>query len=165
MKKIVPLLMLLLVCSCKKSAVSDTPKVDSAKIIDSINAVRTKINDSILSHNRFRDWAGEHSLTHDMIPGKGHVQFSKIGRDTYKITGKITHGKDYMAIDGTGEIRSERHLSFNGTIKQSLQANNAGKIDVRSGRKTFLTKDGGKSFRLQESLNGSGLADQIYIKF
>lgn len=165
MKKILPVLVLLLVVACKKSTVSDTPKIDSAKIIDSINAARTKINDSILSHNRFRNWEGEHSITHDMIPGKGQVRFSKLGRDEYKINGKIAHGKDYMIIDGTGEMRSEKYLSFNGVIKQSLQANDNGKIDVRSGRKTFLTKDGGKSFRLQESLNGSGFADQIYIKF
>lgn len=159
------MVILLSVISCKKSAETITPKIDSAKIIDSINAARTKINDSILSHHRFQNLEGAHSLTHDMIPGKGRIKFVKIGRDEYKISGEIKNAKDYMRIEGTGAMHSERNFSFVGTIKQSLQDNDNGKLDVRSGRKTFLSKDGGKSFRLQQSINSSGFSDQIYIKF
>lgn len=166
MKKFLLFSVLFLILSCKKYAETNIPKADSTKIIDSINAVRTRINDSILSHHRFRDWEGTHILIHDMISGKGKITFSKIGRDEYNISGEDRNGQDFVKIKGIGRMISEKHLSFDGTIKQSLQDNDNGKLDVRKGNnKTFLTKDGGKTFRLQESLNSSGFVDHIDIKF
>jgi len=165
MKKLLPVLVFLSAISCKKSAETNISKVDSSKIIDSINVARTKINDSIRSTDRFENWEGSHTFTHDMIKGSSKVNFIKIGRDEYKIKGESRNGSNYMIIDGTAEMRSGKHLSFEGTIKQSISENDNGKIDVRSGRKTFLSKDGGKTFRLQQSLNSSGFSDQIIIKF
>ena len=165
MKKLFPVLILISVISCKKSSGANISKIDSTKIIDSINLARTKINDSILSHDRFKDWEGTHALTHDMISGKGNLSFKKIGRDEYKISGENKSGSNFVKIEGTGEMRSDKHLSFEGTIKQSISDNDNGKIDTRSGRKTFLSKDGGKTFRLQQSINSSGFSDQIIIKF
>lgn len=165
MKNILTVIILLSIVACKKSSESVTSKADSVKIIDSINAARTKINDSILSHNRFRDWDGTHILTHDMIAGKGKISFTKTGRDEYQIKGEIRNGKNYLTIEGTGDMLSERHLSFEGTIRQSIRENDNGKTDIRKGRLTFLTKDGGKPFRLQQSVNSSGFSDEIYIKF
>jgi uncharacterized protein YcfL len=47
------------IVSCsKKEATSTSDKTDSTKIIDSINAARTKINDSIKSKNHFKDFSG-----------------------------------------------------------------------------------------------------------
>lgn len=165
MKRSIYVLVLLALVGCKKSSETDVKKLDSAKIIDSINLVRTKINDSIMSHSRFQNWEGSHSITHDMISGSGKLQFTKIGRDEYKISGENKKGNNYISIEGTGEMRSAKHLSFNGTIKQSIADNDNGKVDVRSGRKTFLSKDGGKTYRLQQSINNSGFSDQIIIKF
>ena len=130
---------------------NNVSKVDSAKIIDSINLARTKINDSILSKDRFKNWEGTHTLTHDMITGSGKINFTKVGRDEYKISGEIKNGNNYLKINGNGEMRSDKNLSFEGTIKQSISDNDSGKVDTRSGRKTFLSKDGGKTFKLQQS--------------
>ena len=88
MKNLLPIVILLSIFSCKKSEETNSPKVDSTKIIDSINTARTKINDSILSSRAFKDLSGTHILTHDMIAGNGKISFTKIGQDEYKISGE-----------------------------------------------------------------------------
>ncbi|MCD9854880.1 hypothetical protein LUD75_09200 [Epilithonimonas sp. JDS] len=165
MKNFLPILILISVISCKKSAEADVSKVDSAKIIDSINLARTKINDSILASRSFKNLEGTHSLTHDMLKGTGKITLKKIGQDEYQISGKQSDGKQYLTIDGTARMTSSKNLKFEGDIKQSISDNDNGKMDVRSGKRNFSTTDGGKTFKLHESLNSSGFADKIIIKF
>lgn len=164
MKIFFPFLILLSIISCKKSAETNVSKVDSSKIIDSINVSRTKINDSILASRSFKNLEGTHSLTHDMLTGTGKITFKKIGQDEYEVSGKQVSGKQFLTIDGTARMTSSKNLKFEGNIKQSISDNDSGKLDVRTGKRNFSTKDAGKTFRLQQSLNSSGFADQIIIK-
>ena len=156
--------MLLSIVSCKKSTETVAPKVDSVKIIDSINSVRTKINDSILSSRAYKDLSGTHSLTHDQVNGSGKITFTKIGQDEYKISGENKSGSNFVKIQGNARMTSPKNLKFDGTITQSISDYDNGKLDVRKGKKNFSTKDGGKTFRLYESVNNTGFADKIMIK-
>lgn len=164
MKNFLPLLILVSVISCKKSAETNVSKVDSSTIIDSINLARTKINDSILASRSYKDLEGTHSLSHDMLKGTGKITFKKIGQDEYQISGKQADGKQYLTIEGTARMTSPKNLKFEGNIKQSISDNDNGKLDVRSGKRNFSTKDDAKTFKLHESLNSSGFADKIIIK-
>lgn len=164
MKKLFPILTLLLIISCKKTEEINFSKVDSAKIIDSINVARTKINDSILASRAFKDLSGTHSLTHDMIAGNGKISFAKTGEDQYKISGENKAGSNFVKIEGTAKVTSSKNLKFNGKISQSISDYNDGKLDVRNGTRNFSTKDGGKTFKLHESVNQAGFADDIIIK-
>ena len=164
MRKLFPIVILLSIVACKKSENTNISKVDSSKIVDSINKARTKINDSILASRSFKNLEGTHSLTHDMLKGKGKINFKKIGQDKYEISGKQADGKQFLSIDGTARMTSPKNLKFEGNIKQSISENDSGKLDVRSGKRNFSTKDGGKTFKLHESVNSSGFSDQIIIK-
>ncbi len=164
MKKLFPILTLLLIISCKKTEETNSPKVDSTKIIDSINVARTKINDSILGSRAFKDLSGTHSLTHDMIAGNGKISFTKTSQDEYKISGENKAGSNFVKIEGTARMTSPKNLKFEGKITQSISDYNDGKLDVRNGTKNFSTKDGGKTFKLHESVNQAGFADDIIIK-
>lgn len=157
-----------LLISCSKKEATSTPtKTDSTKIVDSINAARTKINDSIKSQNRFRDFNGKHIFTHNLINKKGSINFTKVEgeRDRYKVSGEIRSGKDYVTIDGTANVVSDKHVNFSGTLTQSISENDNGKPYVRNKPKTFMSKDGGKIYRLQDMVNGSGFVDYIDIHF
>ena len=164
-KKLALLIAAISIVSCKKSENINNSKIDSVKIIDSINTARTKINDSILSHPRFKDWEGSHTFKHDGINGNGKITFKTIGRDEYEMNGEVRNGKNYITISGIGTMRSDKHLSFEGEMKQSLQDVDNGKLDIRKGVKTFLTKDGGETFRLQQKVNSAGFVDFIDIKY
>ncbi|SMP26962.1 hypothetical protein [Chryseobacterium profundimaris] len=156
------------VVSCsKKEATSVSDKTDSTKIVDSINAARTKINDSIKSKNQFKDFSGSHKLTHNSIKGSGTISFEKIDgeRDHYNISGQIKSGKDALEIKGFMAVVSDKHMNFTGTISQSISGNENGKTDLRKGTKTFMSKDEGKTYRLQDMVNGSGFVDYIDIHF
>jgi hypothetical protein len=156
------------IVSCsKKEATSTTGKTDSIKIIDSINAARTKINDSIRSTNHFKDFSGPHKLTHNSIKGSGIILFEKIDgeRDHYNISGELKSGKNFLEIKGFMAVVSDKHMNFTGTISQSISGNENGKTDLRKGTKTFMSKDGGKTYRLQNMVNGSGFVDYIDIHF
>jgi len=63
------------------------------------------------------------------------------------------------------KVVSDKHMNFTGSISQSISENENGKIDIRKGTKTFLSKDGGKTWRLQDMVNGSGFVDYIDIHF
>lgn len=164
MKNLLPIVILLSIFSCKKSAETTTQKVDGVKIIDSINTARTKINDSILSSRAFKDLSGTHTLTHDQVNGSGKISFTKIGQDEYKISGENKSGSNFVKIEGTARMTSPKNLKFDGTITQSISDYDNGKLDVRKGKKNFSTKDGGKTFKLYESVNNAGFADKIMIK-
>ena len=160
-----------LIISCSKKETQPTQnQTDSTKIIDSINAARTKINDSIKaknSENRFKDFSGSHKFTHNSIKNNGSVNFKKIDgeADHYDVSGDIKSGKDYVHIQGFMAIVSEKHMNFTGSVSESISENENGKLYVRQGTKTFLSKDGGKTWRLQDMVNGSGFVDYIDIHF
>jgi len=164
MRKLIPAIVLLSLVSCKKSEETTTPNVDSVKIIDSINTARTKINDSILSSRAFKDLSGTHTLTHDQVNGAGKITFTKIGSDEYKISGENKSGSNFVKIEGTARMTSPKNLKFDGSITQSISDYDNGKLDLRKGKRNFSTKDGGKTFKLYESVNNVGFGDKIWIK-
>ncbi|MGO4707953.1 hypothetical protein AB4Y90_02320 [Chryseobacterium sp. 2TAF14] len=159
-------------CS-KKETTENNNKVDSIKIVDSINAVRTKINDSIKiknSENRFRDFSGSHKFIYqnDSSPQYvGSVKFTKIEgeRDNYNVAGSIKSGNHSVNIEGFMQVVTKRHMNFTGEITQKIPENDNGKPYTRKGTKTFMSKDGGKSYRLQDMVNGSGFVDYIDIQY
>lgn len=170
MKNIVGILLSsILVFSCTKKASENAhSKSNQEMVTDSINAARTKINDSIKilnDKNRFKDFSGEHQISHNLINNKGSIVFKKIGRDEYDIPGEVKSGKDQIKIAGTGILVSKKHLNFTGTITQNIAQNDNGKSYTRKGTKTFLSKDGGKTWRLQDMVNSSGFIDYIDITF
>lgn len=163
-----------LIISCSKKETQSTQKqTDSTKIIDSINAARTKINDSIKaknSENRFKDFNGTHQFTYqnDSSPKySGTVDFKQVDgeRDHYTLSGNIKSGKNSVQIKGFMAVVSDKHMNFTGEITQSISDNDNGKPYTRKGTKTFMSKDGGKTWRLQNMVNGSGFVDYIDIHF
>ncbi|WP_370897588.1 hypothetical protein [Chryseobacterium gossypii] len=162
---------ILLIISCSQKDTRPTPaRPDSIKIIDSINALRMKMNDSIRaknSENHFRDFSGDHKFTHNSIKNSGSVNFKKIDgeRDRYEVSGNIQSGKDHVDLKGYMKIISDRHMNFTGEIYESISENDHGKPYVRKGTKTFMSKDGGRTYRLQDMVNGSGFVNYIDIHF
>jgi len=162
----------LLSCSKKETTVTDN-KQDSTKIMDSINAARTKINDSIMakkSENHFKDFSGSHKFTYrnDTSPEyAGSVKFDKIEgeRDNYNVSGSITSGNNSVTIKGFVQVVSKKHMNFTGEITQKIAENNNGKPYSRKGTKTFMSKDGGKTYRLQDMVNSEGFVDYIDIQY
>lgn len=164
----------ILTLSCSKKESQKTPeKSDSTKITHSINAQRTKINDSIKainSTNRFRDFSGSHKFVYqnDSSPKySGSVNFKKIEgeRDNYTLSGDIKSGKNSITLRGFVQVVTAKHMNFTGEITQSISDNDNGKPYTRKGTKTFMSKDGGKTYRLQDMVNGSGFVDYIDIHF
>lgn len=160
--------------SCaKKESQKTENNTDSTKIVDSINAARTKINDSIKglnSKNRFKDFSGNHKFTYqnDQSSKKsGSIDFKKIDgeRDNYTVTGNIKFGQNSVILKGFAQVVSAKHMNFTGEITQSIAENDNGKTYTRRGTKTFMSKDGGKTWRLQDMVNGSGFVDYIDIHF
>ena len=167
MKKIFLLLALSMLISCNKDGQNSKKIViDSARIIDSINMVRTKHNDSIkilTSKNILRDLSGKHKFTHNSISNNGSVDFKNIGRDLYEISGSAKSGKNYVKIEGELKMVSEEYLNFTGKITQSISENDNGKVDVRTKKTSFAKKGNDKYWRLQNRLNSSGFVDYIDI--
>jgi len=166
-------LIVAVVVSCsKKEASSHIGKTDSEKV-DSINAARTRYNDSIKilnSSNRFKDFSGSHRLSYESEgynKMSGTVNFDKITgeRDSYHISGNIQAGKNSLKMNGSVKIVSPKHMNFTGEITQKISDNDNGKPYIRKGKKTFMSKDGGKTYRLQDMVNGSGFVDYIDIHF
>lgn len=164
----------ILTFSCSKKESQKTPKKsDSTKITDSINAERTKINDSIKalnSTNRFKDFSGSHKFVYQndsSLKYSGSVNFTKIEgeRDNYNVSGNIKSGKNSVNLKGFVQVVTAKHMNFTGEITQSISDNDNGKPYTRKGTKTFMSKDGGKTYRLQDMVNGSGFVDYIDIQF
>lgn len=157
--------------SCSKKETTEVnSKVDSTKIVDSINAARTKLNDSIKSQNRFKDFSGSHKFLYqnDSSPKySGSVNFTKIEgeRDNYDVSGSIKSGNNSVDIKGFIQVVSAKHMNFTGEITQKIPENDNGKPYTRKGTKTFASKDGGKTYRLQDMVNGSGFVDYIDIQY
>lgn len=168
MKNFILIISGILLSSCSKQEnQSVRTKSDSTKIIESINVVRTKINDSIrLKNNRniFRDLSGNHQLTFTSDENgsiKGNVNFENTGRDAYIISGTGKSGKNTLSIQGNIHRVSEKHLNFDGKIVQNINGN----FYTRTKKTTFLDEGKGKFWRLQDKINGSGFVDYIDIWF
>ena len=152
-------------CSKKESGFSQT-KSDSTKIIESINVVRMKINDSIRlknNQNIFADLSGTHSLKFSSDEGtiNGKINFEKTGRDLYKVSGSGKSGQNIINIEGTINRVSGRHLNFEGKIIQNIN----GTTFTRTKKTTFLDEGKGSYWRLQDKINGSGFVEYIDIYF
>ena len=167
MKKFIllPSAIFLFSCSKKESGFSQTIS-DSTKIIESINVVRMKINDSIrLKNNRniFADLSGTHSLKFSSDEGtiNGKINFEKTGRDLYKVSGSGKSKQNIINIEGTINRVSGRHLNFEGKIIQNIN----GTTFIRTKKTTFLDEGKGNYWRLQDKINGSGFVEYIDIYF
>lgn len=176
MKKILILAfttVLIISCSEKESKQKTEKKSDAAQVSDSIIAARKKKNDSIKvlnSQNRFKDFSGSHKFTYrndTSAKMSGSVNFTKIEdeRDNYNVSGNIKSGENTVDIKGFVHIVTAKHMNFTGEITQSISDNDNGKQYIRKGTKTFMSKDGGKTYRLQDMVNGSGFVDYIDIQF
>lgn len=170
---VIALSTLIFSCSKKENTTNSGSDADSTKIVDSINAARLKMNDSIKaknSTNRFKDFSGSHKFTYqnDSSPKySGTVNFTKIEgeRDNYDVSGTIASGNNSVNLKGFIQVLSAKHMNFTGEITQKISENDNGKPYTRKGTKTFMSKDGGKSWRLQDMVNGSGFVDYIDIHF
>ena len=171
MKKIFAITIIsLALFSCSKNDANNlASEKDSAKIIDSINAAREKINDDIRkknAQNRFKDFSGTHVFTHNMIGSAGKITFTKgDSRDFYSVTGSVGSGKNYVKINGEALAVGDNFFNFTGTVEQGIADYDNGKPYIRKGTKTFASKDGGKTYILQDKVNGSGFVDYITMKF
>ncbi len=162
MKAYLSFAILCLLLSCKKEATPTENKIDSVQIVDSINTARNKINDSLRNKNRFGNLDGNHQLLHQSISGKGSIDFKKVigNHDEYEINGSLKSGGNSLSVKGIGIRVSEKHFNFTGEIDETIN----GKPYLRKGTKTFLSKDGGKTWRLQDMVNGDGFVEYIDIK-
>ncbi len=166
MKKAILFLVLSVFISCNKNSENAKPvKSDSTKIIESANAVRTKINDSIRlknNQNVFKDLSGNHQFkftSDEDLVLKGNVNFKKTGRDLYNISGSAKSGKNTVVIDGDIHQVSEKHLNFAGKISQNIN----GKTYIRTKKTTFFDEGKGNFWRLQDKINGDGFIEYIDI--
>lgn len=166
MKKILVAAILCILYSCNKTSQDYQTAKDSVKIVDSINSVRLQHNKEVLNKPRFDVLSGDYILTHNMIPGAGNVHFEKVldNHDEYQIEGEVKSGKNFFKIQGVVLRVSPKHFNFSGEVSESILANNQGKVDVTKVNKTFLTKDGGKTWKMQGMINSAGFLDDIYIK-
>lgn len=164
MKKFLILTAALALFSCKKT--SETVANSENAKIDSINASRTKYNDSIRTmnnKNRFADISGSHSLkfSSEEANFSGKADFTKTGRDEYSVKGSASSGNNSLNIEGTMKRISEKHLNFDGKISQKIN----GKSYTRDKKTTFANEGKGNFWRLQDKVNGDGFVDYIDINF
>ncbi len=164
--KILKLLFLFLAfASCNKSKSTDSVAIEQ-KRVDSINEQRAKYNDSIQilnSTNRFEDLSGPASLTFesDQTKIKGPVQFTKTGRDSYTVEGKISNNKNQITISGTAKRVSERHINFEGIINQTI----GGQSSNRNKKMTFFDESQNQKFRLQDKVGAQGFVEYYDLRF
>lgn len=151
---------------CSKKADSFSRKPDSTAIIESINVVRAKYNDSIKDlqqPNVFGDLSGNHVLKFDSDEEilNGNVTFNKTAADEYDVNGRAVSGKNKVTIIGSIRRVSEKHLNFEGRIAQIIN----GKKYVRTQRTTFMNEGKGNFWRLQDKVNQQGFVEYIDIYF
>ena len=151
--------------ACNKTAENSSKKIDSTKIIDSMNAVIQKHNDSIKSlnnKNNFGDLSGSHKLSFtndDGLSFSGSISFTKIMSDGYEVKGSAKSGKNSLKIDGKADRVSAKHINFYGKITQTIN----GKTESKKQSNTFRDEGKGEFFRLQQKINAQGFVDYIDI--
>lgn len=171
MKNLILLITILtLIISCNnKDEYEKNLATEKAEQVDSINAARKKINDSILilnEKNNYKDLTGNHIFTmasEGISTLSGSVNFTKIDADEYQISGSAKSGKNTIEIAGVGKLITEEFLNFEGEISQNIKQN-GGKY-TRKGKKTFQAKGKDKFWRLQNMVNNNGFVDYIDIHF
>lgn len=156
---------ILLLC-CSKKTETSSQKPDQTAIIESINVVRTKYNDSIKSihqNNVFGDVSGNHVLKFesDEEALTGNITFNKTGPDEYDVNGRAVSGKNKVTIIGSIRRVSAKHLNFEGRIAQIINE----KKQVRTERTTFMDEGKGSFWRLQDKVNEQGFVEYIDIYF
>ncbi|MDF0718467.1 hypothetical protein P0M11_00455 [Kaistella sp. PBT33-4] len=160
------LLLSVILLSCNKNIEEYEKKklTDTLRIIDSVNAARTVYNDSIRTLNkkdRYRDISGSYRFTHSEIAGSGKVRFTKNGRDEYNVSGKISSGSDFVAIEGKIKAVTMQYLNFEGVIEQKIN----GKKFRRTAKTSFKDEKKGPYWRLQDKKGGEGFVEYIDIHF
>lgn len=136
---------------------------------DSINAVRTKYNDSILAGrkvNKYNDFSGQHPFTmfSDGISTlKGTANFKAIDTDQYEVSGSAKDGKNTISINGTAKFLGSEYISFRGEIVQDIKEN--GDVFRRNGKIVFISQGKNKYWRMQDKINNQGFLDYIDIHF
>lgn len=117
---------------------------------------------------------GKHMLSLQWISWKyfGTANITKNSDGTYYCKGEHlsrgddSHIGDYLKIDGTIRIISERELEFTGTIRTKIYHINNGDEVLREGTYTFLASQGRKFWRLQDMKNpADGCIDYVDIYF
>ena len=165
MKRLFLILLAFAIIACNKNGENNAKKIDSTKIIDSMNVVIKKHNDSIRalkSKNNFDDLSGAHKLTFTNDEGlsfSGIVSFTKIMSDGYDVKGSAKSGKNSLVIDGKADRVSKKHINFYGTISQKIN----GVSHTKKKSNTFANEGKGNFFRLQEKVNSEGFVDYIDI--
>ncbi len=165
MKKILIPVVLITLFSCKKNVeTTETKMADTLAKIDSINAARTKYNDSIKilnDKNRFADLSGTHQLSYtgDNAKFSGTVEMSKTGQDEYDVKGSASSSANRLNLDGKIKRVSAKHLNFEGKISQKI----GGSSYTRTRKTTFLDEGKGNYWRLQDKVNGDGFIEYIDI--
>ena len=101
---------------------------------------------------------GEHLISIQWISwhyfGKATISKTEI-EGVYNITG-IQNNKDnddYLKIDGTLKLNSEKQLTFSGTIETKINFINQGNPCLREGTYTFRATGQRKYWRLKEMYN------------
>ena len=136
---------------------------------DSINAVRTKYNDSIRAHrkeNKYNDFSGSHSFTmfSDGISTlKGKAYFKRVDTDKYEVSGSAKSGNNTITINGTAKFLDNEYISFRGEIVQDIKEN--GEVFHRNGKIIFICQGENKYWRMQDKINKQGFLDYIDIHF
>ena len=167
MNKILLFAVAICVLSCAKNE-NNPPSAYAEALLknDSINNVIKKKNDSIRLINqqsRFEDLSGNHLLQYSSAESAsfgGSINFNKIGRDLYSVSGNARSGNNTLSIEGQIKRVSKKHLNFDGFIRQNIN----GASHTRSKKTTFYN-EGGRYWRLQDKVNGEGFVDHIDIYF
>jgi uncharacterized protein YjbJ (UPF0337 family) len=165
MKKLSFIALTFALIACNKTAENSSKLIDSTKIIDSMNAVIQKHNDSVKSlnnKNSYSDLSGAHKLSFtndDGLSFSGSVRFTKIMSDGYEVKGNAKSGNNSLTIDGKADRVSAKHINFYGKITQTIN----GKTESKKQSNTFRDEGKGNFFRLQEKVNQDGFVDYIDI--
>lgn len=167
MKKLFFIPFAITIIACNKTADNSSRKIDSTKIIDSMNILIQKHNDSIRAlntKNHFDDLSGSHKLTFSADDGttlSGTVNFIKIISDGYEVKGIAKSGNNSLIINGKADRVTKKHINFYGEIKQTIN----GKTESKNTSNTFRDEGKGKFFRLQQKINSEGFVDYIDIHY
>lgn len=121
-----------------------------------------------------RKVVGKHMLSLQWISWKyfGTATITKEADGTLRCTGEQlsrgddSHLGDYLKLDGTVRIVSEKELEFTGSIRTKIWHIAGGEEVERAGTFTFLSTEGRKYWRLQDMKNPiDGCTDYVDIYF
>lgn len=114
---------------------------------------------------------GKHSVSLQWISWAelGEAEITLLENNTYRIDGEQTDPKrgDYLKINGTLELISEKELKFVGTVATKSSSVNNGEPCVKEGEQQFLSTKNRKYWRMQnmENCEGGMVLDYVDIYF